>query len=249
MGQRILYLGDTALTQQAAYLAGVMSHSQRAFDYLPSDECFSDSLLERDYGLVIVSDYPACNFSANQIEKIAEKVKDGMGLLMIGGWESFTGSGGGYQATSLTEVLPVAMKPEDDRVNFSGPCLIVKKQGHEIVDALPFDQKVPAIGGLNAFDVKPNATVLLSAVEFEAMKNGASVEFKENRHYSLLVVGDYHRGRTAAFASDVAPHWVGPFVDWGDRRIKAQADGAEAVEVGNWYAAFFTNLIQWLLRK
>jgi uncharacterized membrane protein len=32
-----------------------------------------------------------------------------------------------------------------------------------------------------------------------------------------LVVGEYGRGRTAAFASDCAPHWAPPeFVEWPD---------------------------------
>jgi hypothetical protein len=249
MEHRILYLGDTALDQQAAYLAGIMSYYHCHFDYLRSDKKFSESLLERDYGLVIISDYPAANFSEKQMHAVAEKVKDGMGLLMIGGWESFTGSGGDYRNTLFAEVLPVIMQSRDDRVNFSSPCLIIKEKSHEIIDSLPFDQNVPVIGGLNAFTVKRDSTVLLSAVEYKAMRNGKTINFKESRKYPLLVVGDYCLGRTAAFASDVAPHWVGPFVDWGDERIKARADGYEAIEVGNWYAEFFINLIKWMRVK
>ena len=246
MKHRILYLGDTALDQQAGYLAGIMSHYNLDFDYLNSDKKFSDSLLERDYQLVILSDYPASNFSAKQMKVVVEKVKDGMGLLMIGGWESFTGSGGNYHNTLFAEVLPVVVKNRDDRVNFSSPCLVIKEQSHEIIDSLPFDQNIPVIGGLNAFDVKRGAAVLLSVIEFKAMKNNAKVDFEESRQYPLLVVGDYHLGKTAAFASDVAPHWVGPFIDWGDTRIKARADGANTIEVGNWYAEFFMNLIKWM---
>jgi hypothetical protein len=59
-----------------------------------------------------------------------------------------------------------------------------------------------------------------------------------------LIVGRYGAGRTAALATDVAPHWVGGFVDWGDRRI-AQAVGGGMIEVGNWYARFFHNLVAW----
>ena len=249
MKHRILYLGDTALDQQASYLAGIMSHYNLGFDYLNSDKKLSDSWLARDYDLIIVSDYPACNFSAEQMKVIVEKVKDGMGLLMIGGWESFTGAGGDYYNTLFADVLPVIMKSQDDRVNFSSPCLAIKEQNHEIIDALPFDQDIPVIGGLNAFDVKRGAAILLSAVEFKATKNDKSIDFKEGRKYPLLVVGDYGLGKTAAFASDVAPHWVGPFVDWGNVRIKARADGSDIIEVGNWYAEFFMNLIKWLCAK
>ena len=198
---------------------------------------------------MILSDYPASNFTAKQMKVIVDKVKDGMGLLMIGGWESFTGDGGDYHHTPFTEALPVIMQSQDDRVNFSGPCLVIKKHDHEIIDSLPFDQTIPAIGGLNAFDVKRGAAVLLSAVQFKAAKDNSTVDFKQGCTYPLLVVGDYGLGRTAAFASDVAPHWVGPFVDWGGTRIQARADGSSTIEVGNCYAEFFMNLIQWLCVK
>ena len=249
MKHRILYLGDTALDLQASYLAGIMSYYGERFDYVGSDERFSDSLLKEDCQLMILSDYPASNFTAEQIKEITDKVKEGMGLLMIGGWESFTGAGGDYHSTLFADALPVVMQSRDDRVNFSSPCLVIKKHGHEIIDSLPFDQNIPAIGGLNAFEAKQGAAVLLSAVQFKAVKTDAAVDFTEDRNYPLLVVGDYGLGRTAAFASDVAPHWVGPLVDWGDTRITARADGADSIEVGSFYAAFFMNLINWLCNK
>jgi len=42
----------------------------------------------------------------------------------------------------------------------------------------------------------------------------------------------------------VASHWVGGFVDWGDRRITQDVAGG-LVEIGNWYARFFRNLLVW----
>ena len=60
----------------------------------------------------------------------------------------------------------------------------------------------------------------------------------------LLVVGQHGAGRTAALATDVAPHWVGGFVDWGDQRI-VQDVGGGPIEVGNWYARFFRNFVAW----
>lgn len=249
MKNGILYLGDTALALQASYLAGVMHHACLAFDYVDSETRFPETLLQTDPALVIVSDYPASNFNAHQMNAIAERVKDGMGLLMIGGWESFTGAGGDYHRTPVGDILPVTMKPVDDRVNFSDPCLVVKKECHEIIDGLPLEEHIPAIGGLNAVDAKPAATVLLSAVRFKAQKQNGAFGFTECGTYPLLVTGDCGAGRTAAFTSDVAPHWVGPFVDWGDKRVRAQADGAGAIEVGNWYAEFFANLLRWLCAR
>jgi len=69
-------------------------------------------------------------------------------------------------------------------------------------------------------------------------------QFTRGEESPLLVVGQYGRGRVAALATDVAPHWVGGFVDWGDRRI-TQDVGGGFVEIGNWYAGFFRNLLVW----
>lgn len=238
-----------ALNRQASYLAGVMSYYNLDFDYVSSDKKFSDSLLDKDHCLLILSDYPASNFSSKQAKVLVDKIQNGMGLLMIGGWESFTGAGGDYHHTPFAKALPVVMQDRDDRVNFSSSCLVLKEKNHEIVDSLPFHQNIPVIGGLNAFDAKRGADVLLSGVEFKARRNGMSIDFKERRSYPLLVLGNHGLGRTAAFASDVAPHWVGPFVDWGDERIKARADGSLTIEVGDWYAEFFANLLKWLCIK
>lgn len=246
MKKRLLYAGDTSLDHQAAYLSSLMNRYHFEYDYLASNQPFPDSCMKKEYALVVLSDYPASNFEAEQMRQMAERVRDGMSLCMIGGWESFTGAGGDYHRTPLADVLPVAMKSSDDRVNLSRPCLVIREQSHAILNALPYDQEIPAIGGLNDLEVKPGATLLLSAVEFKARNNGSVIEFNEGLKYPLLVVGRYGLGRTAAYASDVAPHWVGPFVDWGDRRLKARADGSRTVEVGNWYAEFFVNLLRWL---
>ena len=73
---------------------------------------------------------------------------------------------------------------------------------------------------------------------------GEQFQFAPGGSAPLLVVGRHGRGRTAALATDVAPHWVGGFVDWGDRRV-VQEVGGGLIEVGNWYARFFRNLLVW----
>ena len=96
---------------------------------------------------------------------------------------------------------------------------------------------------------KPQADVLLKAVRFNAKRSGNDTEFTLGSEYPLLVVCQSPVTRTAAFASDVAPHWVGPLVDWGTERLKAKAKDAGEIEVGNHYAEFFANLIKWLCKK
>lgn len=149
--------------------------------------------------------------------RIAARVRRGAGLLMIGGWESFQGSGGSYSGTVIQEVLPVRISPTDDRVNYSFPCLVHKPEEHPILADLPF-ARPPCIGGYNRVEAKADARVLLEAVRFRTRAEGSSCSFAEEGRDVLLVVGAGAEGRTAVFTSDAAPHWVGGFVDWGDRQ-------------------------------
>jgi hypothetical protein len=110
---------------------------------------------------------------------------------------------------------------------------------------LPWDGRPPCIGGFNRFRPKAEAQVVLETQRFHATRDGENVRFELAGHDPLLVVGTWGQGRVAALATDVAPHWVGGLVDWGPGRVAAQAPGAEAVEVGDLYARFFRQLLQW----
>jgi len=249
MKNDILYLGDTAIKEAASYLAGVMTHFGLGFDYLPSDQKVTDSLLSGGYRLFIVSDYQAGNFTSDKLATLAKLVEAGAGLLMIGGWESFTGLNCEYTRTILKDVLPVLMQDTDDRVNWSQPCLIEKNNDHPIISRLPFDAVVPGIGGFNQFSAKPEAKTILSTRRFNVQRAFSGFEFQPfSKTDPLLVVGTYGKGRVTAFASDVAPHWVGGLVDWGNSRVSAQGPGANAIEVGNWYALFFGQMVKWTAR-
>jgi len=245
----ILYCGDTALREAGSYLAGVMDHFSIPFDYLASNQKFNDEFLFRAYRGIILSDYPAINFTPSQLLKLTEKVHQGTGFLMIGGWASFTGANREYTETVLRELLPVIMREHDDRVNSWQPCLIEKKKDHAIVDALPFDGFSPSVGGFNRFQAKSDAETILTVRQIGVSRKEDQLVFCPSFDSDpLLVIGHFGLGRVGAFASDVAPHWVGGLVDWGDSRISVRAEGANQREVGNWYAAFFGRLIRWLIR-
>jgi Putative glutamine amidotransferase len=102
-----LKCGDTALREAGSYLAEGMAHFSITFDYLASNQRFNDEFLFRAYRGIILSDYPAINFTPGQLVKLTEKVPQGMGFLMIGGWASFTGANREYTETVIREVLPV----------------------------------------------------------------------------------------------------------------------------------------------
>ena len=244
---KILYAGDSSLNGAASYLAGVMTHYGLRFDYVPSGKRLSDTLAHGEHGLYILSDYPSANLRAADGRKILESVRAGAGLLMIGGWESFHGLGGDWDRCALAAALPVRISSTDDRVNSSEPVVVQKVSEHPIVRGLPF-RAPPHVGGYNRLRAKAGATTILMGQHL-VVKAGAdgSLLTAAGRSAPMLVVGQFGRGRTAAFASDAAPHWVGGLVDWGAKRISAQAKGGGSVEVGNHYAELFARLVRWTM--
>ena len=117
---------------------------------------------------------------------------------------------------------------------------------HPITRDLPWDDRPPLIGGFNQTWPKPGGEVIVEASLFEARHTtGGEFRFQLAERRPLLVLGRHGAGRTAAFMTDVAPHWVAPLVDWGTPRISAQAPNANAIEVGGWYAQFLKQLLDW----
>jgi len=243
MLHRVCYFGDDTLQGAAAYLAGIMGHFGLPYDHVAGAESPDAGFPSRQYALYVISDYPAARFREGQMSHIAQCVHLGSGLVMLGGWESFFGQSGQYHQSPLAEVLPVTMRPADDRRNCAQPCLVWKVAEHPILEGLPWEIP-PGIGGFNAITPTPDAKTLLNCVQFFVRSSRNEFEFVFGDVSPLLVVGECGIGRTAALATDVAPHWVGGLVDWGDRRIVQKvADGT--IEVGNWYAEFFRNLLVW----
>ncbi|MCA8998392.1 MAG: hypothetical protein KDA80_15445 [Planctomycetaceae bacterium] len=241
----ILYLGDTTLETAAGYLAGVIAHAKWQFDYVPSHESPSMELIESRRKLFILSDYPANRLPNAAQTEVAKQVEQGAGLLMIGGWESFQGSGGLWRGTAISELLPVEIDANDDRRNCDSPVFAVQEADHEILSGLPWQGRTPLIGGYNAVTVKDGSHLLLTARRYSAQIDGETPALTVVSWDPLLAVREHGDGRVAALMTDLAPHWVGPLVDWGNGRVSAQAPGAEAIEVGNHYAQFVKQLLAW----
>ena len=247
MTKRVLYAGDTSLSTGAGYLAGVLTHFRLEFDYIAGDEPIGSMLAGGHHGAYVLSDYSATNFTKGDFAAMLDAVAAGAGLLMIGGWESFHGAKGEYHDSPVAQALPVEMAAGDDRVNCPQPCIIEKLRDHPIVAELPWGRP-PCIGGYNRIRSKPDAVELLAARHLEVVSRGRGrYDTNCGDTSALLVLGQFGAARTAAFASDVAPHWVGGLVDWGDSRVAAQAPGAEQVEVGCHYAELFGRLVRWVL--
>ena len=243
----ILYCGDTDLNGAASYLAGMMTAWGLEFDYVPSHIALTDESLGTGRKLFILSDYPGAQLSAALHLALVAQVQAGAGLLMIGGWESFHGLGGDWDGTPVGEALPVRISNTDDRVNFAQSAyLSAAEPTHPILAGLPWGSLPPAIGGMNRVKAEADTKILLTARPLQVAAQGAQPwQASFGAELPALVVGEHGAGRTAAFLSDVAPHWVGGFVDWGNGRVTGQARGAGGIEVGNWYADFWRQLLSW----
>ena len=162
------------------------------------------------YATVVISDVGANTFllgretfsssivGPNRLTAIAQYVSDGGGLVMVGGYMSFSGIGAKarFGSSPLGPVLPVEMLSTDDRVERPEGVVPVVLASHPIVDGLPTEW--PAVLGYNHVVAKADAVVLATCDADP-----------------LLVVGGYGRGRTVAFTTDLAPHWAPPgFIQW-----------------------------------
>lgn len=243
----VLYLGDTALSGSAAYLAGLMTAFGIGYDYLPSDADLSSEMATVRRKLFIFSDYPSSRASAAVQEIVLKQVREqAAGLLMIGGWESFHGHGGNWDGTPIGDALPVEIARTDDRINCDQPALLLAGEAHEITAQLPWAQRPPTIGGFNRVVAKPGSATPLLVQRFTAAYEGGRFQFNPEAQDPMLVLGAHGFGLTAALMTDLAPHWVGGLVDWGDgARVTARAPGAWEIEVGNFYSQFIANLLAW----
>ncbi len=136
----------------------------------------------------------------NSLQMMKDFVLGGGGLLMIGGYMSFTGidAKARYKHTPLNDVLPVEMVDYDDRVEMSQGIVPVNvDKSHPILSGINEDW----MGFLGYNKLLP--------------KDGCSVVSKVNEDDVFIAAGDFGSGRSVAFASDCAPHWgTTVFTSW-----------------------------------
>jgi uncharacterized membrane protein len=162
------------------------------------------------FDVVVLSDisadtiqlHPACvergERTPDRLRVLKEHVELGHGLLMVGGYMSFSGFEGKarYQSTPLASVLPVGLLGHDDRVEMPEGVTPSLRSSHPVLEGIGSDW--PHFLGYNRLQAKEDATIVL-AVEDDP----------------FLVLAPAGEGRVAAFASDCSPHWGSPeFLAW-----------------------------------
>lgn len=222
--KRVLFLGEDSLTGAGRYLAGALKWAGLSFDYQPDQRPIPAAWLTRSYSAVICSDYRYASWTAKSRRWLSDRVQNGMGFLMIGGWASFTGLVGGYRGTDIEEMLPVFCQAGDDRVNRSAILLAGANS--------------PIVCGYHRATPKPGARVEL---EFQDLRVTNSDVILGARH-PAFVTSAFGLGRTAAFLTDVAPHWAGGLVDWG-RHVPVRPAPHTTLHVGTRYLLFLKRLL------
>jgi len=244
---KILYCGDSPAGGPANYLLAILRSMKAEYTHLSPAEPLSPDLLKKRYDAVILSDF-SCEKVSNASQKaLVHQVAGGTGMLMVGGWGSFSGPFAGLRGSILEEILPVHCLDRDDRVNFPGGALATLHKKHPAIGKLTF-KSVPAICGLNQLIVKPRSVQILSAHPITNQKktDGKYAVKLEKKSYPLLVADANPQRRVAALATDLAPHWCGGWVDWGTRPMQLPVNDKIRVEVGNQYVEFVSSLLFWL---
>lgn len=141
----------------------------------------------------------------NRLKLLRDYVLRGGGLIMVGGYYSFQGINGGarYANTAVEAVLPVSIHRYDDRLELPEgivPQATSNSASHAVLNGV--GGAFPYLLGVNEVVAKPGATTLLALPDDE----GA---------HPLLVVGETGLGRSAAWTTDIGPHWLpNEFLRW-----------------------------------
>lgn len=167
------------------------------------------------HDIYIIGDLPAAAFGDEQLERLAEAVDAGSGLILLGGLSAL--DAGGYDGSPLAPVIPVQLGNASDQVD--GPIVPRLTGPHPITTLDPSDQSLraqqaaweglPPLLGANRLGpprVAPGVRVLLETADEDP----------------LLVIGEYGGGRVAAFAGDTTWRWWRQGEDHAHRRFWRQ---------------------------
>ena len=158
------------------------------------------------YDVVILSDIGANSFllppqvwlqgrrTDNPLLALAEWTRGGGGLMMAGGYLSFTGfqARANFARTPVADVLPVTMLPSDDRVEApQGAPVSVTRLDHPV--AAGWAERAgsaPVLLGYNLVTPVDDATVI-ATVDDDV----------------LIATREVADGRSLVWTSDIGPHW------------------------------------------
>ncbi|NOZ23472.1 MAG: hypothetical protein GXP25_20545 [Planctomycetes bacterium] len=184
-----------------------------------------------NFHVVILGNLDRSYLSDGQLKLLEEGVRNGMGLLMIGGTESF--GPGGYGGTPVEKLLPVSCGSRDMGQEKTPFLMRLTPEGEEhpifagCQQFFPTEKRVAEqalpelLGCVLVGPVKAGATVL--AVDPKKKVKGKPIP--------ILAVQSYGAGRSAAFMADTTWKWY----------FKMRALGRASP-----YFKFWGQLVRWL---
>ena len=197
---------------EAEELINSIDNTKFDIDYLKGHEaseyfpCNIDSIIK--YSAIIFSDIGSNSILLhpkvwrkgetypNRLQLVKEYVELGGSFLMVGGYLSYQGINGSarYKNTPIEEILPVEIKPYDDRIEIpQGFRIKIEKEEHEILNGLKGNW--PPLLGINEVVASKGSQTIISLP-------------KELGSHPLLVTGKHGLGKTMAWTSDIGLHWV-----------------------------------------
>ena len=191
------FLMRSIATQQDIHVEGVVIKAAAQGERgALSDEEFAPNR----YNAYVLSDLPATYLTTKQQRMLAEAVRAGAGLMMLGGHASF--GAGGWADTPLADILPVQIHPSDGQneppngIKFvPNPkglgSYLLQVGANKTETARIWDMMTPILGANRFSDVKPNADILA-----ETPAPGSQ---------PLLVSMDVGKGRSIAYGGNT---WV-----------------------------------------
>jgi uncharacterized membrane protein len=228
--------GSVTFHLGAEPLVAALKGTEFELHYMPAHEAVEklpftmDGL--RDYQAIILSDIGANSLLLhpdvwlhgkpvpNRLKLLRDWTAAGGGLIMAGGYFSFQGIDGKarWRRTPVEDALPVSCLPYDDRLEIPEGFRAVVAKAHPILEGI--EGGWPLLLGANEVAVKdiPGVEVLATLPE-------------EEGGHPLLVTGEFGKGRTVAWTSDIGPHWLpNDFVAWPG------------------YATLWKNILRWASR-
>jgi hypothetical protein len=234
--------------QEQRYVRASLSRSpdmvleRRLINYEPPNADLAEAIRDGDYDVVLLDDVDIQGLSPATWQAMAQRVRRGMGLAMLGGYHSF--GPGGFRDSPLDEVLPVNIgraqrqnfgEPVREDVHLAGPVRMQPAAPlglhHPIMqievsgvrdqvsgtnqDPTPDTGHRPQGGHPTPWSALPPLDGA-NLLERGQLKRNAMVlaEADDAQRHPLLVAGQAGDGRTLAFAGDSTWRW--PMAGFGD---------------------------------
>ncbi len=214
-GLKVLYLEGTVRQEQKFIRWAIDASPDLDLDYqwFPSrlrstwPASLGNALTNQQYDVFILGDLDSAALSKETWATIAEQVRGGKGLIMLGGYHSF--GPGGYSQTEIASVLPVELDrfarqsfdaPDQERWHLPGPIPLLPVRSHPLTRLATPDKNA---------DVWQRLAPMKGGNRFQRVKQvpGVQVLLESDRRQPMLVAGEAGSGRTLAFAGDSTWQW------------------------------------------